>query len=343
MPGNPQLNPFAAELGRAAAAAAAPDQAPSRRELAKISGVGKTAIADWLAGKSLPRSWDDGAVLLVDAIIKIAARYGKRFPDEEAVRQRCKDAYYSAKRIPQLNGIPANYPAVPSGATTADQRAADDEPGGSVPEPKYLAFLAGGGRAKRVFSIASVVAVSAMASASILWWWPAAWHRSAPAARPLLGGALSHPTPLVSAKSGKCVVVDGDVDEARASLSGCTGTPGRLWYLRPVVGSIPVVNLFHIVNASNNRCLSYSDEMYGGAHVVVQRSCAASQEKGQLWNFVTDGNRVDNCIHGVFINMRSSLLLDINGEKVDDGTPVIQWWENGKQNQRFCVMNGVGG
>jgi len=108
MPAGRELNPFASELARAAAAAAAPGTAPSRRELAKISGVGKTAIADWLAGKSLPRSWDDGAVLLVEAIIKVAARYGKRFPDEEAVRQRCKDAYYSAKSVQSANGTPGS-------------------------------------------------------------------------------------------------------------------------------------------------------------------------------------------------------------------------------------------
>lgn len=137
------LNPFATELCRAAAGADAPDKAPSLRELSKISGVGRSAIGDWLAGKSLPRSWDDGAVLVVDAIIKLAARYGKRFPDEEAVRQRCKDAYYSAKSAQPANGTssgctPVLGVAATAGSAEAASRCAPDDrsgqgPVGSVP------------------------------------------------------------------------------------------------------------------------------------------------------------------------------------------------------------------
>ena len=100
-------------------------QAPSRRELAKISGMGKTAVADWLAGQGLPRSWDDGAVRLVDAIIKFAARCGKRFPDEEAVRQRCK-AYYSARTAQPVNGQSAGINRHGEGDENALHRRSSD-------------------------------------------------------------------------------------------------------------------------------------------------------------------------------------------------------------------------
>lgn len=349
MPQIRQLNPFAAELRRAAAAAAAPDKAPSRRELARVSGVGKTAIADWLAGKSIPRSWDDGAVLLVDAIIKLAARYGKGFPDEDAVRQRCMDAYYNAKSAQEVNDTPnicTTAPVTPAagGEKVASQHAAGDEPAPveSVPESSYPTFSARGWHTKRTAPVVAVFAMLTIAAALILWWWSPIDRRGpAPAANLPLAGIPWHPTPLVSAKSGKCVAVDGDADEARAFLSGCTGTPGRLWNLRPTAGEVPATPLYHIVNPSNGKCLSYSEGMFGGARVVVQRSCAIGMDKGQLWNFVTEGNRGDAWTYGVFVNMQSSLLLDINGEEVEDGTPVIQWWENGKQNQRFRVTSEV--
>lgn len=118
-PEPPPLNPFAAELRRAAAGVAAPDKAPSLRELSSVSGVGRSAIGDWLTGKSLPRSWDDGAVLVVEAIIKLAARYGKRFADEQAVRQRFKDAYARAKNAQQVDSHSDNGTPVPSVDATA--------------------------------------------------------------------------------------------------------------------------------------------------------------------------------------------------------------------------------
>lgn len=136
----PPLNPFAAELRRAAAGAAAPDKAPSLRELSSVSGVGRSAIGDWLAGKSLPRSWDDGAVLVVDAIIKLATRYGKRFADEEAVRQRCKDAYDRARKAQQENSITGSGTPLPEIAATAtptesaSRYTTADEPDSEEPE-----------------------------------------------------------------------------------------------------------------------------------------------------------------------------------------------------------------
>ncbi|MGH3775146.1 MAG: RICIN domain-containing protein [Pseudonocardiaceae bacterium] len=332
MPVDPELNPFAAELGRAAAAAAAPDKAPSRRELAKISGVGKTAVADWLAGKSLPRSWDDGAVLLVDAIIKFAARYGKRFPDEEAVRQRCRDAYYSARSAQPVNSTPGSVTPLSSveviagSAETASRCAADDGSGpvGSAPESGSVASLPGGWRAKRTVLAVLVFAILAgTVSLTLLWW---------PAGKPV--------TPLISMKSSKCVSIDGDADEARAFQLDCTPEPGRKWYLQPATDDGSMALLFRIVNASNGKCLSYSEEMFGGAHVVAQRSCASGNNRDQLWNFVVENHaRGDSWISGKFINMRSGLLLDINGESVADGAPVIQWQDNGKLNQHFRLIN----
>jgi hypothetical protein len=168
----PPLNPFAAELRRAAAGAAAPDKAPSLRELSSVSGVGRSAIGDWLAGKSLPRSWDDGAVLVVDATIKLAARYGKRFADEEAVRQRCKDAYDRAKRAQQADSssgsgaLLAGIDATAAPAEVAPRCAADDRP--EPAEPGSEISLIRWWRAKYAVSAAAIFAVLIVAAALIL-------------------------------------------------------------------------------------------------------------------------------------------------------------------------------
>jgi hypothetical protein len=122
MPADPELpplNPFAAELRRAAAGAAAPDKAPSLRELSSISGLDRSAIGDWLAGKSLPRSWARQCDAGGRRDHQLAARYDKRFSDEEAVRQRCKDAYESAKSAQQANGISGSNAPVPGIDATA--------------------------------------------------------------------------------------------------------------------------------------------------------------------------------------------------------------------------------
>lgn len=339
------LNPFAAELRRAAAGAAAPDKAPSLRELSKISGVGRSAIGDWLAGKSLPRSWDDGAVLVVDAIIKLAARYGKRFPDEEAVRQRCKDAYENAKNPPRVNGTPGSGITLPGVEATADPadaaswRSAVDEPGPAGSEAGSAPYSPSRWRGKYTVSAIAVFAVMTVTVALTLLWWTPEKRAPAPLADPPPIEVPSHPTPLMSAKSGKCVTVDGDADKARALQFGCTDAAGRTWYLQRAAEGT-ATHLFRIVNASNSKCLSYSDEIVGEAHVVVQRSCASGNNKDQLWNFVVqNGDRGDGWVTGTFVNMRSGLFLDINGESVEDGAPVIQWWDNGKLNQRFQVMN----
>ncbi|MGH3822840.1 MAG: RICIN domain-containing protein [Pseudonocardiaceae bacterium] len=325
-----ELNPFAAELGRAAAAAAAPDRAPSRRELARISGLGKTAIADWLAGKSLPRSWDDGGVLLVDAIIKIAARYGKRFPDEEAVRQRCKDAYDSAKSAQPANGTPAGCPPISgviaaAGSEDAASWSATDSGPGSVATVPGPAASPTWWRTRRTgWAVLAGAILASTVTLTLLWW---STGKSA--------------TPLMSMKSQKCVSIDGDADDARALQLSCTSEPGKKWHLQPASDDGTMAYLFRIVNASNGKCLSYSDEMFGGAHVVVQRSCSGVSDKGQLWTFVKEGDSGDGWIFGKFVNTHSSLLLDINGESVADRTPVIQWYDNGKLNQRFQVMEAA--
>lgn len=321
--GDPELNPFAAELGRAAAVAAAPDKAPSRRELARISGLSKTAVADWLAGKSLPRSWDDGAVLLVDSIIKFAARYGKSFPDEDAVRQRCRDAYYCAKSAQQMNGNPGVDSSILHGGVITDSgaRCAADGPLVSVksaPEAGIVVNSAGGWRAKRTIWTGLVVTILAGTVTLALLWWP--------------GGKAA--TPLISVKTKKCVSVAGDVDETRAFQRACTSEPGSQWYLQRTAGD----DIFRIVNASNGKCLSASDGMHGGAHVVAQRSCADVSDTRQLWSFVKDGEPRQGWTSGTFTNMRSSQLLDINGGSTEEGVPVIQWFEDHGSNQRFQMM-----
>ncbi|MGH3898282.1 MAG: RICIN domain-containing protein [Pseudonocardiaceae bacterium] len=185
-------------------------------------------------------------------------------------------------------------------------------------------------RAKHAVSAVAVFAVLTVIVALTVLWWPAEQPQ------PVL--PTLQPTPLKSAKSGSCVIVDGDAEESRAFQFGCTDTPGRTWYLRPAAGAGTVEHLFRIVNASNGKCLSYSDEFLGGARVVVQRSCASDNDQGQLWSFVFDPARGDGWIYGRLTNMRSSRCLDINNELVDDGTPVIQWDCGEKSNQLFKVM-----
>jgi len=195
-----------------------------------------------------------------------------------------------------------------------------------VPELESVALVAGGWRAKHtVWAVVVFAMLTGTVSLALLWW---------PAGKPA--------TPLVSMKSQKCVSIDSDADEARAFQLSCTPGPSREWYLQPAADDGAMALLFRIVNASNGKCLSYSGEMFGEAHVVVQRSCASgNDDKGQLWTFVKDDDRGHGWISGAFVNMRSSLFLDINGESVADGTPVIQWWDNGKMNQRFRVMESA--
>ncbi|MGH3601387.1 MAG: RICIN domain-containing protein, partial [Pseudonocardiaceae bacterium] len=316
------------------------------RELSKISGVSRSAIGEWLAGTSIPRSWDDGAMLVVDAIIKLAARYGKSFPDEDAVRQRCMDAYHCARKAQQSNGA-ASFCApirgiddVVSSKETASQGAADagSVPAGSGPESRATASFMGRWGAHRIISGAVVSAVLTVIAVLILLWWPAGRRGPAPVPNSPPVGIHLQPTPLRSAKSEKCVTVGGNADEARAFQFGCADAPGRTWYLQPVVGDGTIEHLFRIVNSSNDKCLSYSDEFFGGAHVVVQRSCASGSDQGQVWSFVFEPDRGDGWIYGRLANMRSSQCLDINGESVDDGTPVIQWYCGEKLNQLFKVM-----
>ncbi|MGH3830966.1 MAG: hypothetical protein ACRDRS_11040 [Pseudonocardiaceae bacterium] len=125
-----------------------------------------------MAGKSLPRSWDDGAVLVVDAIIKLADRYGKRFADAEAVRQRCKDAYDRAKSAPQADSTPGSGTPVPGIDATAapveaaPRRAANDgpEPAKPGPEPSSVRWW----RARYAVSAVAVFAVLTVVVALIL-------------------------------------------------------------------------------------------------------------------------------------------------------------------------------
>lgn len=128
-------NPFAAELRRACAQATAPDPAPSLRLISAVSGVGRTAIGQWLKGASLPRSWHDGAAPVVDALVRIADRHGRPFPDPAAVRQRCRDAYRAAKRAAA---------GKPSG-TDAPRRGATPPAVGAIPRPTTAVDGAGHG------------------------------------------------------------------------------------------------------------------------------------------------------------------------------------------------------
>ncbi|MGH3905953.1 MAG: RICIN domain-containing protein [Pseudonocardiaceae bacterium] len=145
-------------------------------------------------------------------------------------------------------------------------------------------------------------------------------------------------TPLVSVHSGKCVsVFDGNIEEARAFQLGCTDQSDNRWYLQKIVeddvGGAP----YRIVNISNSKCLSISDELFSGARVIVQRSCANGNKKDQLWIFDLDEDRGNGWIYGQFVNMQKWHCLDINGGELADGAPVIEWPCAQGSNQRFRV------
>lgn len=144
--------------------------------------------------------------------LKLAARYGKRFPDEEAVRQRCKDAYESAKSAQQTNGTSGSDAPVPVVDATAvpaeatSRCAADDGPGpvGSVREPGSATSSVRRRRTKYAVSAVAIFTILIATAALIL---------------------LLHPTPLagsVQAASG-CLDRTGGTSWGAGEIHVCAG------------------------------------------------------------------------------------------------------------------------
>lgn len=131
----------------------------------------------------------------------------------------------------------------------------------------------------------------------------------------------------------------GDViaDGAKTYQHPCTGEPGRTWKLKRVEEGPADPAVFRIVGADSGRCLTFSEERFGGARVIVQQICDPASD-AQEWRFVVEEQR-NGFSYGQLINMRRSTCLDINGNSVDVGTPVVLWICGGQYNQRFGVAD----
>ncbi|MGH3875284.1 MAG: hypothetical protein ACRDSR_27950 [Pseudonocardiaceae bacterium] len=118
---------------------------------------------------------------MVEAILKIAARRGKRFPDEEVMRQRCKDAYEIAKNTQQTDCtssgsapiLAIDVTAVPWEVDTMSRCVADDvpAPAGSVPEPGSATSSVR--RRRATYAVLAAVVVAALTVTLILLLHPA--------------------------------------------------------------------------------------------------------------------------------------------------------------------------
>ncbi|MGQ0777968.1 MAG: RICIN domain-containing protein [Pseudonocardiales bacterium] len=146
-------------------------------------------------------------------------------------------------------------------------------------------------------------------------------------------------TPLVALHSGKCVSITGDVmaDGVKVQQHTCTGVPGRTWRLESVGEGLADWAVFRIVGVDSGRCLTFSEERFGGAQVIVQQTCDPASD-AQEWRFIIEEQR-NGSSYGQLINMRSSTCLDINGGSVDVDTPVVLWMCGDQRNQRFGVAD----
>ncbi|MDQ3274176.1 MAG: ricin-type beta-trefoil lectin domain protein [Actinomycetota bacterium] len=135
------------------------------------------------------------------------------------------------------------------------------------------------------------------------------------------------------------VTGDAMVDRAKTYQQACTDEPGRSWGLERVREGPAGPDVYRIVGVESGRCLTFSEERFGGAQVIVQQTCDPASD-AQQWRFVVEEQR-NRFSYGVFINMGRSGCLDVNGGSVDVGTPVVLWFCGEQLNQRFGVANEV--
>jgi len=154
---------------------------------------------------------------------------------------------------------------------------------------------------------------------------------------PAAGAEVS--TPLLALHSGRCVTVTGEVtaDGAKGHQHACTGEPDQRWHLERVREGPAEPAVYRIVGVGSGRCLTPSEERFGGAPVIVQQTCDPAAD-AQEWRFIIEEQR-NAFSYGQFINMARSSCLDINGGSVDVGTPVVLWVCGEQRNQRFGVAN----
>ncbi|MFC4592270.1 arabinofuranosidase catalytic domain-containing protein [Sphaerisporangium corydalis] len=154
---------------------------------------------------------------------------------------------------------------------------------------------------------ASVVAVLAtVLAATLTWTLPA----SAAAA------------PLVSAASGRCLDVKGNVDTTGTALDiwDCGGQAGQAFEFTSS-GELRTMN--------GTRCVdAYGNQTAPGTQVIIW-SC--NGQANQKWRQNSDGS---------VTGTQSGLCLDVNQAGTANGTAVILWTCNGQANQRWTTTAG---
>ncbi|MEV1178163.1 arabinofuranosidase catalytic domain-containing protein, partial [Nonomuraea sp. NPDC049784] len=131
--------------------------------------------------------------------------------------------------------------------------------------------------------------------------------------------------PLVSAASGRCLDVKGNVDTPGAGLDiwDCTGMANQSFEFT-AAGELRTLN--------GTRCVdAYGNQTAPGTPVIIW-SC--NGQANQKWRQNSDGS-----ITGI----QSSLCLDVNQAGTANGTAVILWTCNGQANQKWNTTTGPSG
>ncbi|MBE3011878.1 ricin-type beta-trefoil lectin domain protein [Microbispora sp. NEAU-D428] len=146
-----------------------------------------------------------------------------------------------------------------------------------------------------------------------------AWLVASPASP-----ASAATAPLVSATSGRCLDVKGNVDTLGTILDiwDCNGQANQAFEFTSA-GELRTLNGTRCVDAYNNQTSP-------GTQVVIW-SC--NGQNNQKWRQNSDGS-----ITGV----QSGLCLDVDHAGTANGTAVILWTCNGQSNQKWSTTTGGG-
>ncbi|MET8155475.1 lectin [Sphaerisporangium sp. NPDC005289] len=159
------------------------------------------------------------------------------------------------------------------------------------------------GRRRPWSPVAMAACLMALLAATLLWSVPAS----------------AATAPLVSAASGRCLDVRGNVDTQGSAMQiyDCNGQANQAFEFTSA-GELRTFN--------GTRCLdAYNAQTSNGTQVVIW-SC--NGQNNQKWRQNSNGS-----ITGV----QSGLCLDVNGGGTANGTAVILWTCNGQSNQRWTT------
>jgi hypothetical protein len=123
--------------------------------------------------------------------------------------------------------------------------------------------------------------------------------------------------PLVSASSGRCLDVKGNVDTAGTALQiwDCNGQSNQ---------AFEFTSAGELRTSGGTRCVdAYNNQTAPGTAAIIWTCTGAANQK---WTANADGT-----ITGV----QSGLCLDVNGAGTANGTAVILWTCNGQSNQKW--------